>query len=189
MESMEQDRQQPDAHMQEPKDETFARLWSHAQPRVARYIRSVVPDFQEAEDILQETAVTCVRKMEVYDPSRSFEAWAKGIARNEVFRSRRRSQKRPSLLDFPDIAETIDETHDQLRDELDARTRALEKCIATLSEKTRQLLEFRYTHNFSMEAIASRTLLQANSIKVMLSRTRFALRGCIEKNLALEARQ
>ena len=48
--------------------EQFTRRWTEAQPIVAGYINAVVPDFQEAEDLLQDVAVILLRKFTEYDP-------------------------------------------------------------------------------------------------------------------------
>ncbi len=42
--------------------EQFTRRWTEAQPIVAGYINAVVPDFQEAEDLLQDVAVILLRQ-------------------------------------------------------------------------------------------------------------------------------
>ena len=69
--------------------EQFTRCWTQAQPLVASYIGALVTDFRDAEDLLQEVAVICLRKFPDYDPQRPFAAWALGIARLEALRLRR----------------------------------------------------------------------------------------------------
>ena len=72
--------------------EQFTRRWTEAQPIVAGYISAVVPDFQEAEDLLQDVAVILLRKFPEYDAQRPFVAWAIGIAKREVLVARRRTR-------------------------------------------------------------------------------------------------
>ncbi len=64
--------------------------WTKAQPVVAAYISSLVPDFHDAEDILHQVAVTLVQKFDQYDRQRPFVAWAIGIAKYEVLKHRRK---------------------------------------------------------------------------------------------------
>ena len=45
---------------------------------------AVVPDFQEAEDLLQDVAVILLRKFPEYDAQRPFVARAIGMAKREV---------------------------------------------------------------------------------------------------------
>ena len=57
------------------------RQWTLAVPAVSAFIASLVRDFQDRDDILQETAVAVLQGYHRYDPSRPFVAWAMGIAR------------------------------------------------------------------------------------------------------------
>ena len=75
--------------MQPEKAEQFAALWTAAQPTISAFIRTLIPDFQQADDVLQRVAVTLVRKYDQYDPSRPFGAWAIGVAKYEVLYFRR----------------------------------------------------------------------------------------------------
>jgi RNA polymerase sigma-70 factor (ECF subfamily) len=164
-------------------EERFARLWTRAQPRVAAYVRSILPDPHLADDILQDVAVTCMRKIEEYDTSRSFAAWCVGIARIQILRYRREAQ-RYRLLEHMDILEAVADVQEDMTDETDVRTAALRQCLRTVSGKTKQLLDLRYTGKHSHASIAGLLRLQTDSVKVMLSRARASLRECIEKRLA-----
>src|SRR6478752_4145777 len=75
--------------MTQQASEQLARLWTEAQPIVAAFILSAIPDFHQAEDVLQQVAVVLVREFEQFDTSRPFLPWALGIARNLVAKSRR----------------------------------------------------------------------------------------------------
>ncbi len=56
--------------------EQFTRLWTEAQPILASYLSAVLPDFQEAEDLLQTVAVILLRKFPEYNAEHPFVAWA-----------------------------------------------------------------------------------------------------------------
>src|SRR4051794_12552203 len=75
--------------MPQQSSEQLARLWTESQPVVAAFILSVIPDFHQAEDVLQQVAVVLVREFDRFDPSRPFLPWALGIARNLAMKSRR----------------------------------------------------------------------------------------------------
>src|SRR5437667_7257569 len=70
-------------------DEQFTRLWTKAQPLISSFIMASVPDFQDAEDLLQNVAVACLRKFDVYDPRWPFLGWALGMAKIEIARFQR----------------------------------------------------------------------------------------------------
>ena len=71
----------------------IARLWTLAQPAVSAFVGSIVRDFRDRDDVLQEVAVAVIDSFQSYDPSRPFVAWAIGVARNHV-RNYLRGQKR-----------------------------------------------------------------------------------------------
>jgi RNA polymerase sigma-70 factor (ECF subfamily) len=85
--------------MQPHEAEQFAALWTAAQPTISAFIRTLIRDFQQADEVLQRVAVTLVRKFDQYDPSRPFGAWAIGVAKYEVlyFRRERATDKHLSV--------------------------------------------------------------------------------------------
>ena len=59
-----------------PKEvENLAAHWTGAQRTVAAFVRSLVIDFHESEEVLQRVAVALVRKYGQYDPGRPFLPW------------------------------------------------------------------------------------------------------------------
>lgn len=75
----------------------FARLLVSAQPHIYAYVRSLIFNPSDADDILQEVAAVGWKKFEDYDPSRPFDAWMFGIARNQI-RYYLQKRKRDTLL-------------------------------------------------------------------------------------------
>lgn len=168
------------------RNEQLAVYWTRAQPTVAAFITSMVVDFNDAEDVLQQTAVALVRKFEDYDPQRPFVAWAIGMARNEVLKHRRsRAMQRELLSD--DLLGQLAATHEEMADELDAMRRVLGKCLEAVDGQPRQALDLRYEEDLKPAAIADRLGLAAGTVRVMLHRVRAALRECIERRLTHES--
>jgi len=162
--------------------EQFTRAWTEAQPIVSGYLNAVVPDFQEAEDLLQDVAVILLRKFPEYDAQRPFVAWAIGIAKREVLMARRQ-HARNFLSYHADLLERISETYEELAPELEARSRALRDCLRAIKGRASELLRLRYEESLKPNAIAARLGLAVIAVRVMLSRTRAALRDCIERKL------
>ena len=162
--------------------EQFTRRWTEAQPVVAGYINAVVPDFQEAEDLLQDVAVILLRKFPEYDAQRPFVAWAIGMAKREVLMARR-SHARGLLCYQADLLERVSEAFEELAPELEERARALRECLRTVRGRAGELLLLRYEESLKPNAIAARVGMAVVAVRVMLSRTRAALRECIERKL------
>ena len=162
--------------------EQFTRLWTDAQPIVAGYLNAVVPDFQEAEDLLQEVAVILLRKFADYDAARPFVPWAIGVAKREVLMARRR-HARNRLCYQTDLLDRISEAYEELAPELEDRSRALRECLRAIKGRASELLRLRYEESLKPNTIAARLGLAVVAVRVMLSRTRAALRECIERKL------
>ena len=66
------------------RQEKFLRLFLQHQGDVRAFLGSLVRDPHARDDLFQEVALICWRDFARYDPTRSFGAWARGIAANKV---------------------------------------------------------------------------------------------------------
>ena len=166
--------------------EQFTRRWTQAQPVVSAYLHAAIPDFHQAEDLLQEVSVVLLRKFPEYDPARPFVGWALGVARFEVLNARR-EYARSRLVFEPAALERLADAYEELAPELEQRARALRECLEPVDGRAREILRLRYEEALKPDTIARQVSLTAVAVRVMLSRTRAALRQCIERKLRLEA--
>lgn len=166
-------------------DERFTRHWTQAQPIVASYINSIVLDFQEAEDLLQNVAVVLLRKFQEYDPQRSFVGWALGVARFEVL-SARRSHARSFLSFREDLVEAIGAAYEELTPELKERTAALQECMRLVQGQASEMVKLRYEESLKPREIAARLGMAGGTVRVVLSRIRASLMQCVERRMAVE---
>src|SRR5260370_17824595 len=84
--------------------DAFEALFRQHQGDVYRWILRIVRDPAIAEDVTVETFWRIHRAHELFDPSRSFEAWARRIATNAAFdhlKSTRRESQLPDDLPQP----------------------------------------------------------------------------------------
>jgi RNA polymerase sigma-70 factor, ECF subfamily len=167
--------------------ERFTRCWTQAQPTVAACIHAWVPDFHEAEDLLQDVAVVLLSKFGQYDPARPFAAWALGVAKKEVL-VRRRSHARSFLLAHTDLVDRIAEACERLQPDLDDRMEPLRRCLAQVQGRSRQLLSLRYEEGLLPGAIAQRLKMTAGAVRTTLSRVRDVLQQCVERALTAGGR-
>ena len=68
--------------------ERFGRLFVETQREILRYILALVPDIEDAHEILQDTAVDLWRKFDRYDPAYPFAPWACRFAFRRVLKHR-----------------------------------------------------------------------------------------------------
>ncbi len=163
--------------------EQLARLWTRTQPAVAAYVSSLLPDFHQAEDVLQEVAVTLVQRFDDYDPQQPFLPWALGVARNKVLASRRTFSVDRHVFD-EELTERLASVCEEMSGELDSRREALRKCVEQIHGHARQALELRYADGLKPAEAAKHLGLSDSNVRVMLHRARTLLRECIERRLA-----
>ena len=95
----------------------------------------------------------------------------------------RRRHARDFLSYQADLLERISEAYEELAPEFEDRSRALRECLRTVRGRAGELLRLRYEESLKPDSIAARVGMAVVAVRVMLSRTRAALRGCIERKL------
>jgi len=158
----------------------FTRLWTQAQPVVASYVSALEPDFHRAEDILQDVAVTLLKKHGNYDRSRPFLPWAMGIASRVVLQNRR-TEARSRLRFDGGLAEAISAAYQEMLPELREQSAALRTCLRRLKGRAREVICLRYRDALKPGEIGRRLGLPAVNVRVILSRARTALHECLQR--------
>jgi RNA polymerase sigma-70 factor (ECF subfamily) len=162
----------------------FAALLAEAQDRLFAYIRSLVRDFNDADDLFQQTAIILWRKFDAYDTSRSFASWAMGIARFEVSNFLR-TRSRSRLYFSDELNLLLIEAHEELSpEEVEQRKAALTACLQKLRERDRALLEQCYAGDATIVECAERLGRSSHSVHNTLRRLRQALFACIHHVLS-----
>jgi RNA polymerase sigma-70 factor (ECF subfamily) len=164
------------------ESEQFTLLWTRAHHSVAAYVNALVPEFSDAEDIVQEVALVLMRRFAEYDRARPFVAWAIGVARLQVLQHWDRRRQRPKFLDDA-LLEKVTALHGEMVDELASARRALEICLRDIDGRRRTALAMRYGDNLQPTAIAAALGTSATAIRNLLNRVRNDLRACIERRL------
>src|SRR5258708_34106656 len=73
----------------------FMTLFLRHQAEVKAFIGSLVRDRHGRDDLLQEVALILWEKFPLYDPARSFGAWARGIAAKQVMQRWEKTRRLP----------------------------------------------------------------------------------------------
>jgi RNA polymerase sigma-70 factor, ECF subfamily len=168
--------------MSDPTQEQFTRLWTQAHPAIAGYVAAVVTDLHAADDVLQEVALTLLRKFAEYDTARPFTAWAMGVAKTAILSERRDRARALSRL-RPATVESLEQVWQEILPTADARRGALTDCLRSVSGRSRELVVLRYEEAIEPQDIATRLGMTSVAVRVALTRIRAALQSCIEKRL------
>jgi RNA polymerase sigma-70 factor (ECF subfamily) len=171
--------------MRDEDHDRFVRCWTQAQASIAGYVNAVVQDDQLAEDVLQDIAVTLLRKFPEYDPARPFIAWAMGIAKIGIL-TMRRDRARAAARFSRETIESLAEVWEELLPKVDERREALGECLRLVSGRNRELVTLRYEQELEPQQIAGRLNLSPGAVRIALMRVRTALQECIERRLGAE---
>jgi RNA polymerase sigma-70 factor (ECF subfamily) len=168
--------------MDQRASEQLARHWTEAQPVVASFVLSLIPDFHQAEDVLQQVAVVLVREFDRFDASRPFLPWALGIARNTALKSRRDVARHSTLTLGEGVLDQIQLAFEENDEALVAVRKLLRHCLNEQPQKVLELLKWRYGHDLKPCEAAQRMGITSGAVRAMLHRAREALRKCIRRN-------
>lgn len=150
-----------------------------SQKVLVGYIRTLVMDVDDADDILQETNVVLWRRAGEYDPSMKFTTWACGVAKRQVLAwARDRGRDRHLFLDAA-LLDDLAERATAQADLGEARAAALRLCLAKLTDHQRQLIRQRYHPQGSVQRMAELSGRSTNALSVALNRIRRKLQECI----------
>lgn len=166
-----------------PKDhqEQFVRNLTNCQPSLYAYILSLLPNREDANDILQDVNLVMWRRSGEYELGTKFTAWAYKIARFKVLAHHRDHHRDRHIFDdglFASLA-------DQAERRADGGTAALlDDCLDELPKPQRELVRERYTPGGSVKEIARRLGQSAAALSVTLSRIRKSLLDCVHRKMA-----
>lgn len=153
------------------------------------YLRCLLRDQPEAEDLFQEVGLVVMRHPTGPEAEDRFPAWCRGIARNlahERWRARRRE------VGGDEVWALIERAYEEADQEADAwarRRAALGHCLAALPRPDRDLLRRRYAAGASADALGKAQGASAEAIRMKIMRLRKALARCIERRLASQGAQ
>jgi RNA polymerase sigma-70 factor (ECF subfamily) len=165
------------------RQKEFLPLFLAHQVGIRAFIGSLVRDRHTRDDVFQEVALTLWHEFAHYDPSRSFAAWARGIAANKVLQRWQKDNRQPIPFAPEAITALLDAYDRTEADEL-LHADALQRCLEQLPERSRQLLSLRYEQSLKLAQVAERLSTTLDAAHKALSRLRLRLQECIEQRLA-----
>lgn len=178
---MENDEQQLD---EQPNDASrdFLAEYARHQHTIHVYVRTLVPNKSDADDVMQEVSVTLWRKWPTYDKESDFRRWAFGVAYIEVLRHRRKAAK-DRLWFSETLIEVLADDYSSASERHEARLDALPGCLEKLGEEDRKMVATRYRGEGSVRDIADQNGIPASTVYKRLIRIRASLRDCVSRAL------
>lgn len=165
----------------------FMRLLIQHEPALRAYSRSILPDWNLVDEVIQEASVTLWQKFDQLRNEEGFLPWAKVIVRfkclSEIGKlGRDRHVFSDGVLEMlADEAEAFDV------EEREQSMRALRCCLDKFSKPHQELLLAPYSGEGRVTMLAEQAGKSANALYKLLGRLREKLANCIQTNLQQEA--
>jgi RNA polymerase sigma-70 factor, ECF subfamily len=176
--------------MSDPKRyDEFVSLLQRATGPILTYIHALLLNWDDAEDVFQDTCVVLWQKFDSFRPGTNFLGWALRVAQNKAMnfqttRARRRSVWSPAVQ-LALLAEMVDRHPEEPRGSLATLT----DCLQRLNDADRQLIQRCYGDGMPVRQLAEQMGRSPQSVHNSLRRIRFALLECIERVADREDRQ
>jgi len=167
------------------RGEAFLRLYQANELRIYSFIRSLMPNWSEADDLMQETTSVIWAKFDQFEIGTDFVSWALQVARYEVLNYLKK--KKTDKLRFSDQAiEVIADQAVKTGEKADIRREALRHCLGKLKEKDRKLILLRYEIGATTQSVAKRIGRSVDAVYKALNAIHIQLLHCIRRTLAKE---
>ena len=166
--------------------ERFMSLLVANQKRIYTFIRYLVPNRNDADDILQETLAEMWNKFHMFEEGTSFDSWGMAIAKYKVLSYFQKKNK--NQFHFGDnIIEILQQDSDSQHrcDNLMEKIDILKKCTSKLPDKERELISLRYEKGLTFENISGRVGFSISAIHKNLCRIHGNLAKCVRLTLRL----
>ena len=168
-----------------PPESEYSQLVTRNQRKIYWFILSLLPNWSDAEEVLQETNLVLWRKADKYDSSGNFLAWACQIARYEVLKFRERSGRA-----FPALTDVFDGIGVEAMAAVESQSSegllgALADCVEKLRPQDRDLVERRYRSGATTKSVAEEVGRSTDAIYKALQRVHRQLLECVNRSLPM----
>ncbi len=166
----------------ERRDREFLALLGKHELDLAACVHALVPCWQDAEDILQETKITLWQEFGKYRPGSDFRAWARTIARYAVRTYVQQSRRRPVVLSG-EVGDLLMENFAKTAPRPNERLELLVECLKKLGQDALDLLRRCYVDRQKIKDIAAELGRSLSGTYSAISRARRELLDCMKKSL------
>ena len=174
-----------DSEKENESYELFVTLFTRNEPALRAFIRSLVPSWDDAIEVMQNTSLVLWRKFDTFDPDTEFLKWAFVVARFEVLKYRRTMARDRHIFDEELVKQLAEEAIDE-SDSLEAERHALQACLAKLPEQQQKLVKAAYEPGTKIKDLAQQIGKSATALYKTINRMRQLLLACIERTVAQE---
>jgi len=164
------------------KVQSFLRLFSAYQHRIYGYIMSLVGDWNQSDDIYQETTSVLWTKFDQFVSETDFLSWALKIAHFQVLSHRKKVNVHRKYFSQQTL-DKLNEVAISSGSDSEASLNALRKCIELLPDRSKKLISLRYEDGATVLKIAQRVQQSVNTLYKEYQKIHTQLFQCIRKQM------
>ncbi len=166
----------------------YHRLLYRNQGRIYAYILSLVGNYADADDIMQDTISVMWRKFSDFEMGSDFFAWGAKIAHFKILEYRRKKQKQEVVQYNDELFEELPSRLSLEDKHFDDLSDILKKCLKKLHQRYFTVIKLRYFEETSPKDISGRTGLSMSNVYQLLSRAHGHLLVCMKKTMSFRDR-
>ena len=168
--------------VQDGEQEAFGILVERYEEKLLRYGRKFLSRSEDIEDIVQDVFLSCYQNLRGFDTSQKFSPWIYRIAHNAFVNGLRKKKRSPlvfvdfdALLAHPSYEDPAPREREQ-----EEIKKMIEKGLASLNPKYREVLVLYYLEELSYKEIADIIQVPTGTVGIRIKRAKEALKKTYE---------
>lgn len=172
---------------EESQTDEFLRLYVGCEARIFGYLMTLLGNYNDAQDVSQETLMALWRSFADFQPGTDFYAWARRVAYHRVL-SYRKQRHRQGVPCGESFLAAIEQSCAHESGRLEQYLRYLDECVERLNDPDRQLLQSRFQSPGTVKRLAETLGRPTNTVYKALTRIYRLLAQCLERAVSREER-
>ena len=150
-------------------DQVASREWFEKHyPQLLKFVLFKISNHEDAEEIVQETFINCLKHLPVFNEKSSILTWMKGIARHEVADYYRKKYAKKAVYLLP----LFESLSDELVSDSQEVAKKVSLALKEMRKDYRELLLLKYVDGKQIKSIAQELRRSFKSVEADLFRAR-----------------
>lgn len=160
----------------------FLKLYLANEKRINGYVRALVPNWSDVEDIVQEIVTVMWSKFRDFEKGTNFTAWALKIAHFQVLNYYKIKKSNKMYFSQKIISDLSDKLSSK-KPNTDERLNTLKKCLQKLSSDELLLVNMRYEPGSSTKSVSRQTGKDLHQLYRFFNKLHAKLLLCIRRRM------
>jgi RNA polymerase sigma-70 factor (ECF subfamily) len=162
--------------------DSFVRLLANHQGQIYSYILSLVGNFNDADDVLQETFSKMWDFYDNFQPGTDFLKWSLAIAHYRILDYRNKLKRDRKFIYSEDFFSRLSDVAHQNLSKTNEYLEMLKKCVSQLKKEDEDIVKMRYGNAMHVREIALRVDKTTRNIYYALARIQRLLLKCMNQS-------